>query len=150
MSPPQMANNYVHFQTWLTLCNVTFHTSHITAPFREVLKQKVSTGIPTNATFQNLKTLISKAHSTPLQCYQGDLPITGQADARQHGLGTCYLQHSKPIAFTSKSLMDADTQYVNIKWKLLAVVCTYEHFHSYLCDNPFTVEFTTSPWRQLP
>ena len=63
----------------------------------------------TNTTFQKLKSFISKAHSTPLQYYQRDLPITVQADMTKHGLDTHLLQHGKPIAFASQSLMDAET-----------------------------------------
>ena len=53
--------------------------------------------------------------------------------------------HGKPLAFTLKSLIEAETQYANIKWELLAVVYTYEHFHKYFYCCTFTVEMDNKP-----
>ena len=69
-----------------------------------------------------LNTLISNAHSTPMQCYQRDLPATVQADVRKLSLDACILWNSKPIAFVLKFLTDAETLYVNTERELLAVV----------------------------
>ena len=68
-----------------------------------------------NTAFQMLKALIFKVQSTPLQDYQKDLPVIIQADANKQGLGACLLQNGNTIAFTLKSVTDAEAQYVNIK-----------------------------------
>ena len=69
--------------------------------------------------FQQVKTLIAKANTTLLRYYDRNLPVTVQADASLRGLGACLIQKHKgkdqPIAFASKSLMDAETRYANIE-----------------------------------
>ena len=87
-----------------------------------------------------LKYFISDAHSTPLQYYQRDLPITVQEDASRYCLSTCVLHHIKPIAFSSNSLMDAETQYDTTEWDLLAYIYACEHLHTYFYDHSFTGE----------
>ena len=77
-------------------------------------------------TFHELKTLITKAHSSPLQFFQRHLPVTIQADASKHSMSACLLQNGKPIAFALKSLTDANTRYASIERELLTVVYTYE------------------------
>ena len=116
--------------------------SHHTAPLRKFLHKKLVFywDDNTNTTFQKLKTPISKAHSTPMQYYQRDLPITIQADTSKHGLDACLLQHCKPIAFTLKSLTDFETRDSYFEWDLLAIGYECEQFHTYLYSHPFTVE----------
>ena len=68
--------------------------------------------------FQQVKTLIAKANTTLLRYYDRNLPVTVQVDTSLRGLGACLIQQHKgkdqPIAFASKSLTDAETQYANI------------------------------------
>ena len=56
--------------------------------------------------FQQVKTLIAKANTTPLRYYDRNLPVTVQADASLRGLGACLIQKhegkDQPIAFASK------------------------------------------------
>ena len=63
--------------------------------------------------FQQVKTLIAKANTTPLRYYDRNLPVTVQADASLRGLGACLIQQHKGkdqlIAFVSKSLTDTET-----------------------------------------
>ena len=67
--------------------------------------------------FQQIKTLIAKANNTPLRYYDRNLPVTVQVDALLRGLGACLIQkhngEDQPIAFASKSLMDAEIRYAN-------------------------------------
>ena len=69
--------------------------------------------------FQQIKTLIAKTNNTPLSYYDRNLPVTVQVDASLRGLGACLIQkhnrEDQPIAFASKSLMDAETRYANIE-----------------------------------
>ena len=65
------------------------HFSYHMEPLRELLKKNQVFYLDgnTNAAYQKLETLISKAHSIPLQYYQRDLLITVQTDANasKHG-----------------------------------------------------------------
>ena len=45
--------------------------------------------------FQQVKTLIAKANTTPLRYYDRNLPVTVQVDASLRGLGTCLIQQHK-------------------------------------------------------
>ena len=99
--------------------------------------------------FQQVKTLIVKANTTPLRYYDWNLPVTVQADASLRGLGACLIQQHKgkdqPIAFASKSLMDAETRYANIERELLAIVFACQHFSTYLLGRSFVAESYHKP-----
>ena len=86
--------------------------------------------------FQQIKTLIAKANTTPLRYYDRNLPVTVQADASLRGLGACLIQKhngkDQPIAFASKSLTDVEMRYANIERELLAIVFACQHFSTYL------------------
>ena len=45
--------------------------------------------------FQQVKTLIAKANTTPLRYYDRNLPVTVQANASLRGLGACLIQKHK-------------------------------------------------------
>ena len=87
--------------------------SHHTEPLRAMLKKDNVFHWEDQQTqsFQQIKTLIAKANNTLLRYYNRNLPVTAQADASLRGLGACLIQKHKgedqPIAFASKSLMDA-------------------------------------------
>ena len=72
-----------------------------------------------------------------------------QCDTSLKDLGACILQDSKPIAFASKSLMDTETRYVNIKLELLAIIFGYEKFHMYLYGRLFVVESDHKPLEMI-
>ena len=94
--------------------------------------------------FQQIKSLIAKANNTPLRYYERTLPVTVQVDATLRGLGACLIQkhngEDQPIAFASKSLMDAETRYANIKRELLAIVFACQCFSTYLLGRSFVAE----------
>ena len=110
--------------------------SHHTEPLRAMLKKDNVFHWEDQQTrsFQQVKTLIAKANTTPLRYYDRDLPVTVQADASLRGLGACLIQKHKgkdqPIAFASKSLTDAETRYANIERELLAIVFACQRFSS--------------------
>ena len=99
--------------------------------------------------FQKVKTLIAKANTTLLRYYDRNLPVTAQADASLRGLGACLIQKHKgedqPIAFTSKSLTDAETRYANIERELLAIVFACQHFSTYLLGRSFIADSDHKP-----
>ena len=101
--------------------------SNHTEPLRAMLKKDVFHWEEQQTrSFQQVKTLIAKANTTPLRYYNRNLPVTVEADASLRGLGACLIQQHKGkdqlIAFTSKSLTDAETRYANIERELLAIL----------------------------
>ena len=124
------------------------HFSRHTAPLGELLKknQTFNWEDNMNTTFQKL---ISMAHSTPLQCFQTDPPVILQADDSKHGLSTCLLQKGKPIFSALKAMPDAAIQCLNTEMKLLAVVYTCEHFHTYLYSCYYMVETDHKPLEMI-
>ena len=92
--------------------------------------------------FQQVKTLIAKANTTPLRYYDRNLPVTVQADACLRGLGK-----DQPIA--SKSLTDAETRYANIERELLAIVFASQHFSTYLLGRSFVAESDHKPLEMI-
>ena len=103
--------------------------------------------------FQQVKTLIAKANTTPLRYYDRNLPVTVQADASLRGLGACLIQQHKgkdqPIAFASKSLTDAETRYANIERELLAIVFACQHLSTYLLGRSFVAESNHKPLEMI-
>ena len=103
--------------------------------------------------FQQVKTLIAKANTTPLRYYDRNLPVTVQADTSLRGLGACLIQQHKgkdqPIAFASKSLTDAETRYANIERELLAIVFAYQRFSTYLLGRSFVAESDHKPLEMI-
>ena len=99
--------------------------------------------------FQQVKTLIAKANTTPLRYYDRNLPVTVQADASLRGLGACLIQKHKgkdqSIAFASKSLTDAETRYAKIERELLAIVFACQRFSTYLLGRSFIAESDHKP-----
>ena len=87
-----------------------------------------------NQSFPEIKALILKANEIPLRYYDRTLPVTVQADASLRGLGVCLIQQHKGkdqlIAFASKSLTDAETQYANIEREVFAIVFACQHFNN--------------------
>ena len=120
--------------------------SHHTEPLRVILKKDNVFHWEDQQTrsFQQVKTLIAKANTTPLRYYDRNLPVTVQADASLRGLGACLIQKHKgkdqPIAFASKSLTDAETRYANIEQELLAIVFACQRFSTYLLGRSFVAE----------
>ena len=103
--------------------------------------------------FQQVKTLITKANTTPLRYYDRNLPVTVQADASLRGLGACLIQQHKgkdqPIAFASKSLTDVETRYANIERELLAIVFACQCFSTYLLGRSFIAESNHKPLEMI-
>ena len=58
------------------------------------------------------------------------LPSMLQVDASMRSLGATLFQNNKTIAFASKALKDAETQYANIECELLAGVFGCTRFHT--------------------
>ena len=129
--------------------------SHHTEPLRAMLKKDNVFHWDDQQTwsFQQVKTLIAKANTTPLRYYDRNLPVTVQVDASLRGLGACLIQKHKGkdqlIAFASKSLTDAETQYANIERELLAIVFACQRFSTYLLRRSFVAESDHKPLEMI-
>ena len=129
--------------------------SHHTEPLRAMLKKDNVFHWDDQQTrsFQQVKTLITKANITPLRYYDRNLPVTVQVDASLRGLGACLIQQHKgkdqPIAFASKSLTDTETWYANIERELLAIVFAYQRFSTYLLGRSFVAESDHKPLEMI-
>ena len=103
--------------------------------------------------FQQVKTLIANANTTPLRYYDRNLPVAVQADTSLRGLGACLIQQHKGkdqlIAFASKSLTDAETRYANIERELLAIVFACQCFSTYLLRRSFIAEGDHKPLEMI-
>ena len=129
--------------------------SHHTEPLQAMLKKDNVFHWEDQQTrsFQQIKTLIAKANTTPLRYYDRNLPVTVQADASLRGLGACLIQQHKgkdqPIAFASKSLTDTETRYANIERELLAIVFACQCFSTYLLRRSFIAENDHKPLEMI-
>ena len=129
--------------------------SHHTEPLRAMLKKDNVFHWEEQQTwsFQQIKTLIAKGNNAPLRYYDRNLPVTVQADASLRGLGACLIQKHKgegqPIAFTSKSLTDAETRCANIERELLAIVFACQCCSTYLLGRSFVAESDHKPLEMI-
>ena len=85
----------------------------------------------------------------PPHYYDRLKPVIVQADASLCGLGACLIQDEQPIAFASKSLTDAESQYANIERELLAIVFACQHFSTYLLGRSFVAESDHKPLEMI-
>ncbi|XP_041350871.1 uncharacterized protein K02A2.6-like [Gigantopelta aegis] len=67
-------------------------------------------------------------------------PVQIQADASQFGLGAVLLQDDRPIAYTSRSLTDAECRYAQIEKEMLSIVHGCVKFHNYILGKDVTVQ----------
>ena len=128
--------------------------SHHTEPLWAMLKKNVFHWEDQQTwSFQQVKTLIVKANTTPLRYYDRNLPVTVQADTSLRGLEACLIQQHKgkdqPIAFASKSLTDAETGYANIERELLAIIFACQCFSTYLLGRYFVAESDHKPLEMI-
>ena len=131
--------------------------SHHTEPLWAMLKKENVFHWEDQQTqsFQQVKTLIAKANTTPLRYYNRNLPVTVQADASLRGLGACLIQKhegkDQPIAFASKSLMDTETRYAKHRTgNFLAIVFACQRFLARIClGRSFIAESDHKPLEMI-
>ena len=77
------------------------------------------------------------------------LQSAAQADASEHGLGACLLQKGKPIAYASRSLNSAESNYAQIEKELLAIVFACQKFNHYIYGFPTNVQSDHKPLESI-
>ena len=148
MTVPETKQQLQSFLGMVTyMGNFIPHLSHHTEPLRQLLKKDITFYWDDQLTqsFQEIKTLLRRATSKPLGYYDWRKEVIVQADASLRGLGTCLIQHGKPIAFASKSLTGAESHYANIVRELLAIIFACIWFNTHLQECRFTVQSDHKP-----
>ena len=92
---------------------------------------------------QQIKNILS--FEPVLQFFNPAVSSVIQADASQHGLGTCLLQQGKPVAYASHSLSSCECNYAQIEKELLAIIFTCGKFHQYIYGFPTRVQIDHKP-----
>ena len=125
------------------------NVSTITAPLRSLLKSDTPfTWGPEQATaLTKIKEILSTA--PVLSYFDSTVTSTIQADANQYGLGACLLQRGKPIAYASRSLTPAESNYTQIEKELLAIVFACQKFHQYIYGFPTKVQSDHKPLESI-
>ena len=140
MPPPQ---NREELQRFLGMVNYFSqfipNQSEITAPLQSLLKKDMAWNWFQEHTqaVEHLKDILS---SQPvLKFVDPSKPVKLQVDASKSGLGACILQDGHPIAYASRSLIQAEEHYAQIEKELLAVVFGSERFNHYVYGRPVDV-----------
>ena len=152
MTPPETKQQLQSFLGVVTyMGNFVPHLSHHTEPLRQLLKKDIAFYWDDQLTqsFQEIKHLLKRATSKPLEYYDRRKEVMIQADASLRGLGACLIQDGKPIAFASKSLTGAESRYANIEKELLAVVLACICFNTYLQGRSSTVQSDHKPLEMI-
>ncbi|KAL0153751.1 hypothetical protein M9458_050972 [Cirrhinus mrigala] len=113
--------------------------SEVDAPLRQLRKKDVEfTWQPAQQkAFARLKELCTRP--PVLQFFDPSKPVEIFCDASSNGLGAVLLQNGQPIAFSSRSLTDAETRYAQIEKEMLSIVHACAKFHNYILGTHVTV-----------
>ena len=109
------------------------------APLRQLLKNDIQFQWQPaqQCAFDRLKQLCCEP--PVLGYFDVNKPVQIQADASQFGLGAVLLQDDRPIAYTSRSLTDAECRYAQIEKEMLSIVHGCVKFHNYILGKDITV-----------
>ncbi|XP_046399364.1 uncharacterized protein K02A2.6-like [Ischnura elegans] len=120
------------------------------APLHELLRKesKWDWSEKCEEAFQSVKTSIASAGV--LAHYNPSLPIILECDASPYGLGALLIQRYTnglecPIAFASRSLSKAETNYAQIDREALAIIFGVKKFTQYLYGRKFTLRTDHKP-----
>ena len=106
--------------------------SQISAPLRQLLDKSADWQWHDehSKAFDELKKQITTA--PVLQYYDATKETVLSVDSSSKGLGAVILQQEKPIAYASRALTKAETNYAQIEKEMLAIAFGCERFHDYL------------------
>ena len=68
-----------------------------------------------------------------------------QTDASIKGLGACLLQEGKPVYYASRSIGEAEKNYVAIELESLAVAWALEKLHHFIYGKKFKLQTDQKP-----
>ncbi|KAJ8377065.1 hypothetical protein SKAU_G00076480 [Synaphobranchus kaupii] len=113
--------------------------SEIDAPLRQLTKNDVEfTWDPAQQqAFERLKHLCT--HHPVLKYFDVTKPVEIHCDASSFGLGAVLLQDNQPVAFSSRSMNDAETRYAQIEKEMLSIVHACTKFHHFIFGKHVTV-----------
>lgn len=80
-----------------------------------------------------------------MKSYDPNRELTIQTDASQNGLGSCLLQDSNPIAYSSRSLSENEIKYSQIEKEFLAITYACKKFHQYIFGRTVIVKSDHKP-----
>ena len=103
--------------------------SELTALLRELLKREVmfKWDKQHDDALNKIKSVLTM--EPVLSFYDVNDDVTIQTDASQNGLGSCLIQHNKPVAYASRALTAAEKNYAQIEKELLAFLFACERFN---------------------
>ena len=93
--------------------------------------------------FQEIKNILTKDGGPILKFFDVHKPVTISCDASPTGLGGVLMQDGCPVAYTSRSLTEAESRYAQIEKELLAV--QLERFNQYTYGKKITIESDHKP-----
>jgi hypothetical protein len=113
--------------------------AEVSNPLRELLKSNVEfQWLETHTnTFNEIKKMIAEAPT--LINFNSNKEVTIQTDASKSGLGCCLMQEGKPVAYSSRSLNDAEQNYAMIEKEMLGIVYATHKFHQFIYGRKINV-----------
>nr|GFB94424.1 reverse transcriptase domain-containing protein [Tanacetum cinerariifolium] len=127
--------------------------SKISRPMTHLL-EKNSPFIFSNECIQAFRTLKDKLTKAPILIAPNwDQPFELICDASDYAVGAVLGQriekHFRPIHYASKTMNQAEANYITTEKEMLAVVYAFEKLHSYLIMNKSIVYTDHSAWKYL-
>lgn len=119
------------------------------APLRQLLKRDVEFTWHTaqQKAFARLKELCTRP--PVLQFFDPSKPVEIFCDASSNGLGAVLLQNGQPVAFSSRSLTDAETSHTQIKKEMLSIVHTCATLYNYILGTHVMVYNDQKPLEDI-
>ena len=121
--------------------------STVTEPIRVLLRKDVDFqwSHEQDKAFQEIKNILTKDGGPILKFFDVHKPVTISCDASPTGLGGVLMQDGCPVAYTSRSLTEAESRYAQIEKELLAVQFSLERFNQYTYGKKVTIESDHKP-----
>ncbi|GFS53089.1 retrovirus-related Pol polyprotein from transposon opus [Nephila pilipes] len=116
------------------------NVSKVTTPLREIIHENVefNWGKEQELSFVNIKELLAKAPI--LKVFSASDEIIIQCVSSKDGLGSCLNQKGQPVSFVSRSLTNSEKNYAQIEKELLAIIFSFEKYHSFVYGRKVTIQ----------
>uniref|UniRef100_A0A3B3HY91 Gypsy retrotransposon integrase-like protein 1 n=1 Tax=Oryzias latipes TaxID=8090 RepID=A0A3B3HY91_ORYLA len=140
MPPPTDKEGVRRFLGFVTyLSKFIPNLSEIDAPLRQLTKRDVEFmwQPAQQQAFEKLKDVCT--NPPVLKFFDVSKPVEIYCDASSTGLGAVLIQDDRPVAFSSRSMTDAETRYAQIEKEMLSIVHACTKFHHYIFGKHVTV-----------